>query len=182
MTTADQLATEIEAYEAQRAELERTYLGKFVVFTGQDFIGAWDTLDAAATEAVARFGRGPYLIRQVGGAPPPTLPASVLTSPATWQKHAEHAQARYEAACATIATILQEKVCERGKLQAALDEAVQTIQALRTRLGELEAQLGTQHDHEACINTLAAQFDVSLEQALTRAEHAEQERDALLNR
>lgn len=68
---------EIAAYEAQRADLERTYLGKFVVFKDGKLIGAWDTLDAAASAAVAQFGRGPYLIRQVG-APAPTLPASVL--------------------------------------------------------------------------------------------------------
>jgi len=71
------LETEIRAYEERRAELERTYAGKFVVFKGDELIGAWDTVDAAAQQAVARFGRGPYLIRQVG-APRPTLPASVL--------------------------------------------------------------------------------------------------------
>ena len=77
MTTDHQLATEIAAYEKKREELERLYPGKFVVFRGAELIGAWDTLNAAAGEAVARFGQGPYLIRQVG-APPPTLPASVL--------------------------------------------------------------------------------------------------------
>lgn len=74
------LETEIRAYENRKAELERTYSGKFVVFKGDDLVGAWDTLDAAAQQAVARFGRGPYLIRQVG-APRPTLPASVLYRP-----------------------------------------------------------------------------------------------------
>lgn len=71
------LAVEIAAYESQRAELERLYPNKFVVFKGAQFIGAWDTLNAAGAAAVAQFGRGPYLIRQVG-APAPTLPASVL--------------------------------------------------------------------------------------------------------
>lgn len=71
------LSTEIQAYEAKLSELEKTYLGKFVVFKGADFVGAWDTLDKAADEAAARFGRGPYLIRQVG-APRLTLPASIL--------------------------------------------------------------------------------------------------------
>jgi hypothetical protein len=71
------LETEIQAYEKQRPELEKSYSGKFVVFKGVQFVGAWDTINAAASEAVARFGRGPYLIRQVG-VPPPTLPASVL--------------------------------------------------------------------------------------------------------
>jgi hypothetical protein len=75
--TKNPLEPEIQAYEKQLSELERTYQGKFVVFKGEEFIGAWDTLNAAAAEAVARFGRGPYLIRQVG-APAPKLPASVL--------------------------------------------------------------------------------------------------------
>ena len=75
--TMSTLETEIEAYEKRLAELEKVYLGKFVVFKGDELVGAWDTINAAATQAVARFGRGPYLIRQVG-APPSTLPASVL--------------------------------------------------------------------------------------------------------
>lgn len=71
------LETEIQAFDLKEAEFEKTYPGKFVVFHGAEFVGAWDTLDAAATAAVTRFGRGPYLIRQVG-VPAPVLPASVL--------------------------------------------------------------------------------------------------------
>lgn len=71
------LETEIAAYEGRREELEKHHMGKFVVFHGDEFIGAFDTLDNAAAEAVRRFGRGPYLIRQVGR-PPITLPASVM--------------------------------------------------------------------------------------------------------
>ncbi len=71
------LETEIAAYEAKREELERLYNGKFVIFHGEDFVGAFDSFDAAAEEAVRRFGRGPYLIRQVG-APPLILPVSVF--------------------------------------------------------------------------------------------------------
>lgn len=74
---ASPLEVEIKAYEKRLPELEQTYPGKFVVFHKEELIGAWDTLNAAAAGAVARFGRGPYLIRQVG-APRPTLPASVL--------------------------------------------------------------------------------------------------------
>lgn len=74
------LDKEIQAFDAQKAELEKTYPGKFVVFKDEKLVGAWDTLDAAAQRAVALFGRGPYLIRQVG-APRPTLPASVLYRP-----------------------------------------------------------------------------------------------------
>jgi hypothetical protein len=71
------LETEIRAYEAQREELERHYKGKFVIFRGEEFIGAFDSLDAAADEAVRRFGRGPYLIRQVG-VPVEPVPASLI--------------------------------------------------------------------------------------------------------
>ncbi len=74
------LETEIKAYEAQRAELEENHMGKYVIFHGGELVGVYDTLDSAAKEALRRFGRGPYLIRQVG-APPAALPASVLYRP-----------------------------------------------------------------------------------------------------
>ena len=77
------LETEIRAYEAKREELERDYKRKFVVFHGEDFVGAFDTFDAAARVAVRQFGRGPYLIRQVGvkfSPLPPFLPGLPLAS------------------------------------------------------------------------------------------------------
>lgn len=74
------LEVEIDAFERRRSELENHHFGKFVIFKGSEFIGAYDTFDSAATVAVNRFGRGPYLIRQVG-APTPSLPASVLYRP-----------------------------------------------------------------------------------------------------
>jgi hypothetical protein len=74
------LEIEIRAYEARKPELELHHQGKWVVFHGEEFVGAFDTLDNAAGEAAQRFGRGPYLIRQVG-APPITLPASVFYRP-----------------------------------------------------------------------------------------------------
>ena len=77
MTT---LETEIRTFEEKRAELEEHHFGKFVVIVGDKVIGTWDTIDAAATEAVKQFGRGPYLIRQIGEKPL-TLPASVFAFP-----------------------------------------------------------------------------------------------------
>ena len=71
------LGLELETFERSKEELERTHAGKFVVVRGHDVIGTWDTFDAAASNAVLRFGRGPYLIRQIG-APPPVLPASIM--------------------------------------------------------------------------------------------------------
>lgn len=71
------LETEIATYETRREELEKYYSGKFVVIRDGDVVGAFDTFANAAADAVARFGRGPYLIRQVG-APPPSVPVSWL--------------------------------------------------------------------------------------------------------
>jgi hypothetical protein len=65
------LEKEIAAYEAKREEMERHYKGKFVIFHEEDFVGAFDSFNAAAAEAVRLFGRGPYLIRQVGVTTPP---------------------------------------------------------------------------------------------------------------
>lgn len=66
---------EIEAFERKKDELERHHLGKWVVIHDGELVNAFDTFDTAAREAVSRFGRGPYLIRQVGQ-PPVKLPAS----------------------------------------------------------------------------------------------------------
>lgn len=71
------LTQEITAYEGKRNELEADHPGKWVVFHDQDLVGVYDSFEEAATDAVQRFGHGPYLIREVG-APPITLPASVL--------------------------------------------------------------------------------------------------------
>ena len=59
------LEREIRAYEAMEIDLYRRHQGEWVVIRGGKLAGTFDTLDAAATEAVRRFGRGPYLIRRV---------------------------------------------------------------------------------------------------------------------
>jgi hypothetical protein len=71
------LAREIAAFEGMQEALERDQAGKWVVVHGGTLAGVFDTFDAAAITAVARFGRGPYLIRQIG-AQPVILPASVM--------------------------------------------------------------------------------------------------------
>lgn len=68
---------EIAAYEAMRAELEGAFLGLWAVVHQRELVGTFANFQVAANEAVKRFGRGPYLIRQIG-APPPSLPASVV--------------------------------------------------------------------------------------------------------
>lgn len=71
---------EIAAYQERQAEMERTHMGKWVLFRDGQLVSVFDSFELAAEEAVKRFGRGPYLIRQVG-APPVTLPASVMYHP-----------------------------------------------------------------------------------------------------
>jgi hypothetical protein len=80
-----ELTDDIAAYDAIRADLESEHLGEWVLFRNRRLEGTFGSFDEAAREAVHRFGRGPYLIRQVG-AGSITLPASVMYHPA----HAHH--------------------------------------------------------------------------------------------
>lgn len=68
---------EIEAYERMRKDLEGAHMGKWVLIRHLKLVAVFDSFEAAAEDAVKRFGAGPYLIRQVG-APSVTLPASVM--------------------------------------------------------------------------------------------------------
>jgi hypothetical protein len=70
---------EIAAYEALQSEFEDKYMGKWVLLRGGKLIGVFDSFEVAAQDAIQKFGRGPYLIRQVG-ASSITLPASVVWS------------------------------------------------------------------------------------------------------
>ena len=76
------LTQEIEAYENMRNALETDHLGEWVVVHDRELAGIFESFDAAATDAVARFGRGPYLIREIGEVAV-SLPASVLYNPVT---------------------------------------------------------------------------------------------------
>jgi len=71
------IESEISAYEQMQKELEARHMGKWVLFYGGKLVSIYDSFEAAAEDAVRRFGRGPYLIRQIG-APPVILPASVM--------------------------------------------------------------------------------------------------------
>jgi len=75
-----EITKELAAYEQQRAELEAKYMGKWILIYDGKLIGVFDSIQAAADVAVQRFGRGPYLIKQVG-APSVTLPASFMYHP-----------------------------------------------------------------------------------------------------
>jgi hypothetical protein len=72
-----EIDTEITAYEKMREQLETEHMGKWVLLHQEKLVNIYDSFDAAAEDAVRQFGRGPYLIRQIG-APPVTLPASVM--------------------------------------------------------------------------------------------------------
>ena len=71
------LQFEIDAYQRMEAELKAQHHGRWVLLHDGALIDSFETFEAAAADAVRRFGRGPFLIRQVG-APPTTLPISVM--------------------------------------------------------------------------------------------------------
>lgn len=74
------LKKEIAAYKAMKNDLELEHFGKWVIFHDESLIGIHESFEKAATVAVEKFGRGPYLIRRIG-VPQRTLPASVLYRP-----------------------------------------------------------------------------------------------------
>jgi hypothetical protein len=74
------ITDDITAYDQMRHNLELESMGKWVVFHDRAFVGTYESMEDAAEDAVKHFGRGPYLIRQIG-APPVTLPASVMYRP-----------------------------------------------------------------------------------------------------
>ena len=76
------LDTEVALYETLRADLEQGHKGEWALIHREEFVGVYATFEAAGRVAVRRFGRGPYLIREIG-APPLTLPASV------WLRYAD---------------------------------------------------------------------------------------------
>lgn len=69
--------SEIAAYKRMQNELESKLMGKWVLVRDGVLVSSYDSFESAAQDAVKRFGRGPYLIRQVGAAPA-SLPASVM--------------------------------------------------------------------------------------------------------
>jgi len=70
------LQNEIAAFKKLQPELEANHMGRWVLIHQRQLVGHYASFDAAADEAVQRFGRGPFLIRRVG-AKPVALPASL---------------------------------------------------------------------------------------------------------
>ena len=52
-----------------RQKLELDHFGKWAVVRDEQLFGVYDTFDEAADAAIRNFGRGPYLIREVGAGP-----------------------------------------------------------------------------------------------------------------
>ena len=75
------LTEDIAAFDRLGVQLLKEHKGEWVLFQDGAFVGAYPDFQAAAAEAVERFGAGPYLIRQVG-APPIQLPGGMVFTPA----------------------------------------------------------------------------------------------------
>ena len=67
---------DIEFYDSIKNDLELQKTGKWVLIHNQKVIDTYDSFEKSAEQAVGKFGRGPYLIRQIGRLPL-VLPASV---------------------------------------------------------------------------------------------------------
>ena len=72
-----ELSRQIAAYEGMQSDLETDHFGKWALFYDEEFVGTYDTDREAVGTAIEKFGRGPYLIRQIGVKPVPPL-ASVI--------------------------------------------------------------------------------------------------------
>ncbi len=75
------LTKEIAAFDELKEQLEAKHRDRWVIFRDEELKGIYDSLHDAAVDAARRFGRGPYLIRQVG-APPFRFKALLEARPA----------------------------------------------------------------------------------------------------
>ncbi len=62
----EELAREAEVYRRHRSQLEADHLGEWIVIHGDEIVGTYPDFQDAARVAVVRFGRGPYMIREIG--------------------------------------------------------------------------------------------------------------------
>jgi len=70
------LEKDIQFYESIKSELELNHTGKWVLIHEQKLVNTYDNFELAAQGAVKLFGRGPYLIKQIGRLPL-VIPASI---------------------------------------------------------------------------------------------------------
>ena len=71
------LDEDIAAYGLMQDELERSHFGRWVLVHDRQLVDIFPSFKDAAKTAARNFGRGPYLIRQVGVRPAP-LPVSLI--------------------------------------------------------------------------------------------------------
>lgn len=70
------LDREYAVFNDMKEQLEQEHHLEWALIHEDEFVGAFKDFESAAVEAIRRFGRGPYLITQVGR-PPFRLPASI---------------------------------------------------------------------------------------------------------
>ena len=79
--SAKTLDENIEAFVSMSEKLNADYPNKYVLFYDGNFCGSYDNLNNAAEDAIKNFGKGPYLIRQVGAPTEMPMPASIAYRP-----------------------------------------------------------------------------------------------------
>lgn len=76
MSVLEELARELETYEANRERLLGEALGKYVLIHEDELIGAYDTEADAIAEGYRRFGNVPFLVKRIS---PIDEPANFLS-------------------------------------------------------------------------------------------------------
>ena len=74
------LMENIESYESMLGKLETELWDEWVVFYDRELVKIGESFQEVAEFALVNYGRGPYLIRQVGE-PPITLPSYAIYHP-----------------------------------------------------------------------------------------------------
>jgi len=68
---------EIDAFKTMQTKLEAEHMGEWILMRNGQIIGFFQSFELAAAEGLRQFGRGPYLVREIG-AEPIRLPVSVI--------------------------------------------------------------------------------------------------------
>ena len=59
------LEKELETFNKLKDELLKTYKDKFALIRGEEFVGAFDTPDAAYQAGINKFGKEHFLVKRV---------------------------------------------------------------------------------------------------------------------
>jgi hypothetical protein len=81
MSVLEELARELDTYEANREQLLGSALGKYVLIHEDEIVAAYDTEPDAVAEGYRRFGNVPFLVRRVS---PVDEPANFLSPHVTF--------------------------------------------------------------------------------------------------